>query len=289
MGSPSIGASHSVPTGARNSTSAGGSVSRIRPSTDSCPGCRPCRSRYMARAHRSESSSRHVHGLRRAGPGTRRAGPRGRRGPRSPPTCRRRACPARPRAAPSRPAGRRGEAAGDAPRGPSRAPARPTSAASSPAALRRSRSIWKKRSCACRKPVARATSSAAAAAHDGHPERVALDPHRRAEAGHRALAFHLRAGSRAAARRGTRRRRPRRGRRRRRCRRGRAASAGACHPEGRRSGRVPRDPPGLRIPRRRARTVLLGMTPTSPSTGWRPPPPPSSPPRGRRGSSGGSA
>ena len=33
---------------------------------------------------------------------------------------------------------------------------------------------------------------AAAAAHDRHPERVALDPHRRAEAGHRALAFHLR-------------------------------------------------------------------------------------------------
>ena len=93
-----------------------------------------------------------------AGPGTRRAGPRGRRGPRSPPTCRRRACPARPPAAPSRPAGRRAEAGGRRASRSISSAGRPKSAASSPAALRRRRSIWKKRSCACRKPVARATS-----------------------------------------------------------------------------------------------------------------------------------
>ena len=70
-------------------------------------GCRPCRSRYMARAHRSESSSPPGRGLRAQRPGTRRAGPRARRGPRSRPRCRRRAGPARPPAAPRRRAGRR--------------------------------------------------------------------------------------------------------------------------------------------------------------------------------------
>ena len=45
----------------------------------------------------------------------------------------------------------------------------PTSAASSPAARRRARSIWKKRSCACRNPVARATSSRVAPRMVGMP------------------------------------------------------------------------------------------------------------------------
>ena len=45
----------------------------------------------------------------------------------------------------------------------------PTSAASSPAARRRARSIWKKRSCACRKPIARATSSRVAPLTVGMP------------------------------------------------------------------------------------------------------------------------
>ena len=55
---------------------------------------------------------------------------------------------------------------------------RPTSAASSPAARRRVRSIWKKRSCACRNPVARATSSRVRALNRRDAQRVARDRHR---------------------------------------------------------------------------------------------------------------
>ncbi len=68
----------------------------------------------------------------------------------------------------------------------------PKSSESSPAARRRMRSIWKKRSCACRKPVARATSARLRPRTTGHAVRVALDTDGRGEARQLSLAVELR-------------------------------------------------------------------------------------------------
>ncbi len=68
----------------------------------------------------------------------------------------------------------------------------PTSADSSPAAWRRCRSIWKKRSCACRNPSARTASArppidcrTGGSRDRRNAKRIALDRHRRAEPGRR--------------------------------------------------------------------------------------------------------
>ena len=65
----------------------------------------------------------------------------------------------------------------------------PMSAASSPAARRRARSIWKKRSCACRKPSGTSDVLARGAADRGDAEPIAFDSHGRRES-RRAAACH---------------------------------------------------------------------------------------------------
>ena len=57
----------------------------------------------------------------------------------------------------------------------------PTSAASSPAARRRARSIWKKRSCACRKPSGAGDVLTRGASDGRDAERVACDHDPRGE------------------------------------------------------------------------------------------------------------
>ena len=111
------------------------------------------------------------------------------------------------RRAPARDARRRGSDARACPRSTSiaRGPTRPDN---SPAGWRRCRSIWKKRSCACRKPSARGDVFAGRAGDGRHAERVAIDADIRGEAGDRRGAVdlrqagaHLRAGIETAGRR----------------------------------------------------------------------------------------
>ena len=174
------------------------------------------------------------------------------------------------RAAP-RPRGARPlAAAGRAPRGRRGAPRRRPARRARPRQRRRSRSIWKKRSCACRKPVARATSRRLAPRTTGTPSASRSTRTGAREPGEHPLAVELRQA----------RAEPR-------------VEIGARARDDERHGGA--EPPSTSGQRRRrspppSRLVAPGASSISaPSTGWRRPRPPSARPRGRRGSGCGSA
>ena len=157
-GPPTIGASHSVVGAARNSKRGPGSTSCITPSADSRAPVGSCRTRYIAKVVSPVSS-----GLQGSGtaPSSRysKGGAASASNPAPTPSAYTSISARSP--SPSAASARRERARKRCTRAARSvgSAAAPNSAASSPAALRRRRSIWKKRSCACRKPVTRATSS----------------------------------------------------------------------------------------------------------------------------------